>query len=345
MKKKILFVVDVPDWAYDDAAKNWKKMLAYEYDIDILYLDSYEPVRISHKLHRLIKEYQSNAIAKKNVNPEEIILSNKFFLKRGGNKFAEPIFNHEKYDGIYFFYHRALCDARLLGTPIPMSKVAIAINNEKWEENGANEEFLSYMKGAKILVGCNNHIISSFKKFHPNVMRASQCIDEKVFFYNRDCMVSKRAGSNFIVGWTGNFSNKIKNYDMVKNACDISGVKFVKAKDLSRSDLNEWYNKVDAVVIASDSEGGPLMLLEAGAVGIPVISTSVGLSREIIKHNENGIIANRNAHAISAAIDLLSVKKDLREKLAANLKKDILEKWTYKARINEIKSVLAELCK
>lgn len=344
MKKKVLFIVDTPGWAYDDAAKNWKMLLKNEYDIDIFYLDKHEPVRLDHKMHRLIKEYQTAAIKQQKPNVQDLITQLDLFKTRDDKNFAKPLFNHQKYDGIYFFYHRAVCDARLLATPFPMDKVAIAINNEKWAQIGPKKEFEVYMKGAKILVGCNNFVINHFKKIHSKVMRASQSISPSVFKYDRDTFTSKRMGERMIVGWTGNFNNKIKNFEMVQKACLLSNVKLIKVKDLNRRELNDWYNQVDAVVIASKSEGGPLMLLEAGAVGIPVISTPVGLSREIIEHNKNGMLVKWQPQSIASAINILSVKRSDRERLGRALQKEVLENWTYEARLDEIRAVLKELC-
>src|SRR5690606_28111467 len=118
----------------------------------------------------------------------------------------------------------------------------------------------------------------------------------------------------------------------------------VRAKDLNRQELNKWYNKIDAVIIASQSEGGPLMLLEAGAVGIPVISVPVGLSREIIKHNKTGMIVNWQPQSIAAAINILAIRRSNREKLGRALQQEVLQNWTYQARLFEIRAVLKELC-
>ncbi|HEX4620866.1 MAG TPA: GT4 family glycosyltransferase PelF, partial [Myxococcaceae bacterium] len=46
--------------------------------------------------------------------------------------------------------------------------------------------------------------------------------------------------------------------------------------------LERIYRQLDMVVLTSLSEGQPLVLLEAGAAGIPVIATNVGACRELI---------------------------------------------------------------
>ena len=81
---------------------------------------------------------------------------------------------------------------------------------------------------------------------------------------------------------------------LIKKACKDAGVNLSIKRDLSRKALNVWYNNVDMIVSASESEGGPMLLLEAGAVGLPVITTNVGLAREIIQHKKNGMIINHD---------------------------------------------------
>jgi glycosyltransferase involved in cell wall biosynthesis len=52
--------------------------------------------------------------------------------------------------------------------------------------------------------------------------------------------------------------------------------------------LETWLPKIDVVVLTSISEAQPLVLLEAGACGIPSVATDVGSCREILygRHDE-----------------------------------------------------------
>lgn len=46
--------------------------------------------------------------------------------------------------------------------------------------------------------------------------------------------------------------------------------------------LTEWLSQIDVMVLTSISEAQPLVLLEAGAAGIPAVATDVGSCREIL---------------------------------------------------------------
>jgi len=50
-----------------------------------------------------------------------------------------------------------------------------------------------------------------------------------------------------------------------------------------RVDVKEIYPRVDVLVLTSISEGLPLVILEAAAAGIPVVSTDVGACRELLE--------------------------------------------------------------
>ena len=49
-----------------------------------------------------------------------------------------------------------------------------------------------------------------------------------------------------------------------------------------RVNLLEYLGKIDVVVLTSLSEAQPLVILEAGAAGVPVVATDVGACGEMI---------------------------------------------------------------
>jgi glycosyltransferase involved in cell wall biosynthesis len=50
-----------------------------------------------------------------------------------------------------------------------------------------------------------------------------------------------------------------------------------------RVNIADYLGRIDVVVLTSISEGQPLVLLEAGAAGVPSVATDVGACREIIE--------------------------------------------------------------
>ena len=50
-----------------------------------------------------------------------------------------------------------------------------------------------------------------------------------------------------------------------------------------RVTLDDWLGKIDVIVLTSISEAMPLVILEAGAAGVPTVATDVGACREMIE--------------------------------------------------------------
>ncbi|HOX36467.1 MAG TPA: glycosyltransferase family 4 protein [Candidatus Brocadiia bacterium] len=78
------------------------------------------------------------------------------------------------------------------------------------------------------------------------------------------------------------------------------------------------YAALDAYVITSRIEGGPVTLLEAMASGIPVVTTPIGIARDIIHDGENGLlIPKEDVHAAADALMSLAGDANLRQSIAA----------------------------
>jgi glycosyltransferase involved in cell wall biosynthesis len=56
------------------------------------------------------------------------------------------------------------------------------------------------------------------------------------------------------------------------------------------AELHELYRNADVFVLPSDREGMPLVLLEALAMGLPIVATDVSGNRDVVAHNQNGIL-------------------------------------------------------
>lgn len=80
--------------------------------------------------------------------------------------------------------------------------------------------------------------------------------------------------------------------------------------------ISAVYADVDLVVIPSESEGSPNVLLEAMSAGRPVIATSVGGIPEIVTHERHALLVPPgDAGALASAIERLLRDKPLRDRL------------------------------
>lgn len=89
-----------------------------------------------------------------------------------------------------------------------------------------------------------------------------------------------------------------------------SRVRFVS--EITQSQLVDYYNAADVLVLASSNEGMPNVVLESMSCGTPVIATRVGGAAEILSHSKTGrLLDSREGTAIADAIaDILAASPD-----------------------------------
>lgn len=112
----------------------------------------------------------------------------------------------------------------------------------------------------------------------------------------------------WVVG--GRFESQSKFEDLASKYNVEDRVKFLG----SRSDTNLLLKASDAFALTSDYEAWPMVIMEAMATGIPVISTPVGCAPHIISHKKNGFIINDVKEIQVILSDLIkSSEKDIKK--------------------------------
>lgn len=82
--------------------------------------------------------------------------------------------------------------------------------------------------------------------------------------------------------------------------------------------LIELYHRADVFCLPTLGDCLPMVLSEAGAVGLPLVSTDVGAIREIVRDGETGLLVPVNdAPALAAALRRLVEEPALRERMGA----------------------------
>lgn len=76
----------------------------------------------------------------------------------------------------------------------------------------------------------------------------------------------------------------------VKKRLDLAGISYTHNFLGKYADIVSYYNVLDVYLITSRIEGGPKSVLESWACGVPLISTSVGMAKDLIKDGENGFL-------------------------------------------------------
>jgi glycosyltransferase involved in cell wall biosynthesis len=83
-------------------------------------------------------------------------------------------------------------------------------------------------------------------------------------------------------------------------------------------DLAEVYRESDIFVLTSDSEGTPNVLLEASGSGLPIVTTRIGDTSDVVRHGETGFLCDcGDEEGLASAVLRLVGDEELRRRLGA----------------------------
>jgi len=139
----------------------------------------------------------------------------------------------------------------------------------------------------------------------------------------RACQQLKAKGINFQCTIIGGGGREAALRQLIHD-CDLAG-SVVLTGPRQREAVLEAYRRSDLFVLASvvtssgDRDGIPVVLMEAMAMDLPVISTQVSGIPELVKHQQTGwLIPERDVEALVAAIVHLGDDEELQARLARN---------------------------
>jgi glycosyltransferase involved in cell wall biosynthesis len=135
----------------------------------------------------------------------------------------------------------------------------------------------------------------------------------------------------------GFIENRIRELDLSNNV-KLAG--FVPDEQLPL-----YYNAADCFVIPSSSgEGLPMVLLEAMACGLPVVSTVTGGTAEIIKEGKNGFLAPpRDSKTLANAVAKTLSQKTESLAMGRENRKTIEKDFTWDKNVKQLHAIYKEL--
>jgi len=303
--KKILLVADLKGWVFERHCREIKKRLSHKYHLDITYCRGAPDVRETSKKYDLVYVLDPLPI---NYPPKEktIMGLRCQWLYETHPKGAKGLYN-----------------------------------------NGLPGRCAAPEVRCCMLHVVNKNMLNTFKDIVTDrpLLLAQHGVDETIF--NRDLYEEKEYSEEpftpLIVGMSGRKrSDGKKGFDAVQKACKKDGHKFIEAsyegRKLKKKEMPNFYRKMDVYVCFSKSEGLNNPVLEAGAMGIPVISTKCGAAEEIIKQGSNGLLIDRDLNALRDALALLSNTK-FRKTASNNMYETIMKKWTWEHRIKDFENM------
>ncbi len=123
---------------------------------------------------------------------------------------------------------------------------------------------------------------------------------------------------------TDNYDRKIRNRIRKHKLAD----RVIYTGNIDWKDMPEIYSLADVLVHPSLSETQGLVLLEAMAARIPVVTTALPTIREFLEHGKNSLLVEpRNAKAISRCVNRILSEEPLRDQLVRNAHRTVRERF------------------
>jgi len=201
----------------------------------------------------------------------------------------------DKYDIIHFLYSGTLTKTKDYifkhKDKVFTSLVSQRSLDGMWDDR---DDLIEIYKNTQCCVCQNPRLLEQLQVIKGiNAVYIPNGVDEKLF------------DRKFVAGFVGaKDSNEHKGLALAQKACDDLGIelKIAKEWDYTHEEMPNFYNQIDCLLIPSKSEGCHNPTLEALAMNIPVISTRVGIAKEL----EGVILVDRDVESIKGVLRKLS---------------------------------------
>lgn len=117
------------------------------------------------------------------------------------------------------------------------------------------------------------------------------------------------------------------------------GITDIRIGPVSDSQLAQYYSQCDIFILASYSEGLPLVLTEAMRKGMPVIATAVGGIPEIVSNGHNGLLVKTDIDSLYKALLFLTENPNERKRMGENAINTISKRFSHR-NLSETISIL-----
>jgi glycosyltransferase involved in cell wall biosynthesis len=234
-------------------------------------------------------------------------------------------------------------------TGFPTLKNIFYGRNKIFEE--AKNKFLS-LANKCVAVGSNNRksledlrsIYDPQKTFY-----APRGVDPEIFYPMTTEFRRKENENDFTIAYVGKPVPEKGLKEFIQPACEQAGVNIIindrnYENALSPQEMNEFYNKADAYVVASTIDGTPNPALEAASCGKPVIANEIGNMPEFIKDGKNGfLLGDMTVGKYARKIRWMKVNQKRTFEMGMNARETVLKNWTYQKSIENKREIFRRL--
>lgn len=382
MRKKVLFIVDIPDWAFHHMIKEVMNRFGNEYDFYWDFSSLFTKGRTEYKVNtakaivfncfNYIKclVSKTNFGNKINVVHYLSLTNNRIssfvadttndFLYQGKFYKRNILKYNECYDVIFHMDYYYQYSTALLPHRVKNNNYIVGIYTEGFPHNGPNydyrrnidissitqEEFFNqYIKNYKALVVGSKNLQIQYSPFKIPTYFCTAIYKEAEFYVSND---KKYFDEYLVIGWTGNPNREFKGFEtIIKPAIEkvISTgrkIRFQTQFSGTYEDLINFYENVGLCLIASTADTGPSLFVEASLSGIPCVSTNVGFPSMVIEDNINGFIVDREVDAFFEKICFCYDNRNVLHSFSKRIKNDYLSVLGNDILINNWRKVIEE---
>lgn len=182
----------------------------------------------------------------------------------------------------------------------------------------------------------------------PVILSVGRFCEKKGFRYLlQACHRLKQQGRRFVCRIVG-FGPLQRELEELIRTLDVQDCVSLVGK-LTQDKLIEEYRRADLFVLPclvtddGDRDGIPNVLVEAMAMGVPVVSTPVSGIVELVEHMHNGLLAaEKDAESLAAAMELMMDHPDLRARLRANARQKVMEGFSLDRSTAKVRGLLTQ---
>jgi GT2 family glycosyltransferase len=221
--------------------------------------------------------------------------------------------------------------------------------------------FEKIMRNAKAIHANSMLLFNEIKHMNTNCYYLPNGVDEEQFYFKK-----RDIKKPFTVGYVGKDHPRKGLRGIIIPACEKAGVelklqacRYDSDNKIDHKNMADFYHSVDCVMIASDMDGTPNMLLEAASCGRTFIANNIGNVPEFyncnfknqlkakIKSTPNGLLINeRKIDKYVDAMNMLRgincLKQDGRKKcqeMGIMARKEIEKNWTWKIQVENYRKM------